>query len=143
MLKHLKTSTPVATKPSQINDQRLGKILWLLVEEFDFSISDLAILLDVKERTLYQAKKMKVLPSSSYDRYHRIGLLLGIKKNLEILFPRNPEVRKNWLRVPRSIFFGKSALEMIRANPIESSSRLFTVRRLLDMLRNGSIPALT
>lgn len=128
--------------PSKANDEKLGKILWLLAEEFELSIDDLTILLDVKERTLFNAKREQRLPSSSNDRYRRVGLLLGIKKNLEIIFPRNPEIRRNWLRVPRDLFNGMSALDMIKSDPIESMARLFTVRRLLDMQRNGTINAI-
>lgn len=128
--------------PSPKNDQVMAKILWLLAEEYELSVNDLSILLDVKERTLFQNKKEGSFPQSSNDRYRRMGLLLGIKKNLEILFPENPEVRKNWLKIPREVFKNKSALDVIREQPIESMARLFTVRRLLDMLRNGTIDVL-
>lgn len=125
--------------PSPKNDEMMAKILWLFAEEYELSVSDLSILLDVKKRTLFQNQKDRSFPQSSNDRYRRMGLLLGIKKNLEILFPENPEVRKNWLKVPREVFKNKSALELIAEQPVESMARLFTVRRLLDMLRNGTI----
>ncbi len=133
----------IKLEPSQKNDAILAKILWLLVEEFGLSMADASVLIDVKKRTLYQARKSKALPQPSRDRYRRIGLLLGIKKNLEILFPRNPEVRRNWLHIPRETFKEKSAISMIKDSPLESMSRLFTVRRLLDMLRNGTIHSIT
>ncbi len=125
------------------NSVIVGKLLWLLVDEFELSISDLEVLLDVNGRSLYDAKDARRLPTPCNDRYRRVGHLLGIKKNLEIIFPRNEEVRKNWLKVPREVFKGKSAIEMIKENPLDSMSRLFTVRRLLEMFRNGSINELT
>ena len=129
-------------KPSDKNDKMLAKILWLFADEYDLANDDLRVLLDVKLRTLQNARSNKTLPNSSNDRYRRISLLLGIKKNLEIIYPRNPEVRKNWLKVPRETFKGKSALAMIKDAEIESMARLFTVRRLLDMLRVGTINAI-
>jgi hypothetical protein len=127
---------------SDENDIRLGKILWLLADEYKLSTTELSILLDVKGRTIQSARQHQAkLPCSSYDRYRRVGLLLGIKKNLEIIFPRDSEVRQNWLRIPRDAFDGKSALEMIMEEPIESMARLFSVRRLLDMQRVGLIEA--
>lgn len=128
--------------PSKENDRKLAKILWLLAEEYKLTNDELSLLLDVKLRTIQDARGKKSLPNSSYDRYRRVGLMLGIKKNLEILYPKNPEVCKNWLRVEREVFKGRSAIEMIMENPVESMARLFTVRRLLDMQRNGTIEAL-
>jgi hypothetical protein len=128
---------------SKENSEKAAKILWLIADDLDLSPADLSVLMDVQERTIYNSRVNKTLPLPCNDRYRRIGLLLGIKKNLEILFPRNEEVRKNWLHVPRSIFKGLSAMDMIRSEPVESMSRLFTVRRLLDMYRNGSLNELT
>jgi hypothetical protein len=128
--------------PSKENDRKLAKILWLLAEEYKLTNDELSLLLDVKLRTIQDARGKKSLPNSSYDRYRRVGLMLGIKKNLEILYPKNPEVCKNWLRVEREVFKGRSAIELIMENPVESMARLFTVRRLLDMQRNGTIEAL-
>ncbi|MFW7380092.1 MAG: hypothetical protein ACOH5I_14860 [Oligoflexus sp.] len=125
--------------PSKGEQKALGKVLWLLAEEYDLSISELALLLDVGEKTIRNAKKARSFPQPSLDRMRRIGHLLGIKKNLEILFPRNQEIRANWLKVPRETFKGKSALELIEENPLLSMDRLFTVRRILDMYRVGTL----
>lgn len=85
------------------------------------------------------AKKKSEFPSVTNDRILRLGHLPGIKKNLEILFPCNPVVRANWLRIKRDAFKGKSALELIKEGSFESMNRLFTVRRMLDVLRSGAI----
>ena len=114
-----------------------------MANEYSFTTEELSLLLDVKARTIQDARRKQSFPNSSNDRYRRLGLLLGIKKNLEILYPRNDEVRQNWLRIPREVFKTKSALEMIGEKPVESMARLFTVRRLLDMQRNGTIASLT
>lgn len=124
-------------------DVVLGRALWLLADEFSFKMEELEVLLDVQERTLYNAKANERMPQSSNDRRRRIGLLLSIKKSLTILFPHNPEVRKNWLRVPRDTFKGHTAMEVIMETPEVSMERLFTVSRLLEMLRSGTIHELT
>lgn len=129
------TNQPIAAEQKQA----LGKGLWLLADEYKLGVKELSYLLDVSERTLYAAKKKDEVPSFTNDRVLRIGYLLGIKKNLEILFPRNPEVRANWLHVNREAFKGKSALELVKEGSFESMNRLFTVRRMLDMLRSGAI----
>jgi len=131
------------SSPSAGNDKKAARILWLLANEYSFTTEELSLLLDVKARTIQDARRKQSFPNSSNDRYRRLGLLLGIKKNLEILYPRNDEVRQNWLRIPREVFKTKSALEMIGEKPVESMARLFTVRRLLDMQRNGTIASLT
>ncbi|MEZ4705265.1 MAG: hypothetical protein R3A11_08785 [Bdellovibrionota bacterium] len=138
-MKTVSASPMLDISPSSQNDVKLAKILWLLADEFDLKVDDLVALLDVKERTIYKCRREGTLPLSSSDRYRRIGLLLGIKKNLEIIFPRNPEVRSNWLHIKRKTFRDKSAIELVKESPVESMARLFTIRRLLDMQRNGTI----
>jgi len=66
-------------------------------------------------------------------------LLLGIVKSLSVIYPRNPEIVNGWLHKNRKIFKGKSALELVTEDPLQSQAALFTVRRVLDMYRNGVI----
>ena len=141
-IKHHSPSSGVADlSVSPANTALLGKVFWIMAEEFDLSPDDQKAILGVTTRqTMSNLKKTSKITQSP-DAYRRVSLLLGIKKNLEIMFP-DAEIRKNWLHVARDTFKGKSALEFIKANPLDSQARLFTVRRLLDMLRNGAIPTL-
>lgn len=78
-----------------------------------------------------------------WDSYTRVADLFGIVKSLKVLYPRNEELVKNWMNVPRDIFKGKTAKDFIVEKPHESLMRIKAVRRILDLYRNGSINDLT
>ncbi|SMF67492.1 hypothetical protein [Pseudobacteriovorax antillogorgiicola] len=120
-----------------------AKALWLLKDDLALRTKDLALLMDLNVRTLRDARKKGHFPCLSNDRLLRLAHLLGINKSLEIIFPRNEEIRKNWLHVKRDLFNGKSALEMIEADPLNSLPRLYAVRRVLELYRVGTIHNMT
>ena len=119
--------------------QALGKIFWLIATEYNFTPTQIKTILDIYNPQTYSNYKKGKKIRESGDSYRRVGHLLGIKKNLEILYPRNPEVCAKWLSVKRKTFHDLSAVEFISEVPFESFERLAAVRRLLDRLRNGSI----
>lgn len=130
----------------ELNDQYaslLGKNFFKICEDMGFSQREQAILLgEAQERTIRNLQKKNSIPKK-WDAFRRVSLLLGIVKNLSIMYPRNPEVQNNWMRTKRNIFKGKSALEMIIEDPMNSQAALFTVRRVLDLYRNGILHDLT
>src|SRR5947209_1229334 len=79
----------------------------------------------------YKAGQVTILP---YDMLMRISLVLGIYKDLQILYPE-PDLADRWVRLPNSnpLFGGKPALVLM----LEGTDGLFQVRRLLDGLRGG------
>ena len=121
------------------NANLLGKNFFQICEEFNISPNHQVILLGQKHlRTINNWKRDKIV-GESWDVFNRVSLLLGIVKNLSIIYPRNPEVAKEWMHKKRKIFYGKSALDLIFDDPIQSQAALFTIRRVLDMYRNGVI----
>ncbi|HYX37592.1 MAG TPA: antitoxin Xre/MbcA/ParS toxin-binding domain-containing protein [Oligoflexus sp.] len=130
--------TPVETKrPSPEQLQKvLGTAFWNIAEHYGFTQKDIALILGIKEnrQRLAALKKELVIPEDP-DKLLRVSHLVGIHKNLRILFPHNREVVYAWLKTPRELFQGRSALEFIAEDPMQSMTRLFTVRRLLDQLR--------
>ncbi len=71
----------------------------------------------------------------SYDVLTRISLLIGIYKDLRILYPEI-DLAHRWVKLPNGnpLFGGKPALEfMIEAG----MDGLYQVRRLLDARRGG------
>ncbi len=121
------------------NAALLGKNFFKICEELKITPKDQVILLGQKHiRTLNNWRKGKTI-GQTWDVFNRVSMLLGIVKNLNIIYPRNPEVIRDWLHKKRNIFRGKSALELIIEDPIQSQSTLFTIRRVLDMYRNGVI----
>lgn len=100
--------------------------------------------LDVKEQiallgspaqsTFYKYKAGGV-GTLSFDLLTRISLVLGIYKDLHILFPDNA-VADRWIKLPNSnpMFGGATPATFIAQGDMDS---LFRVRRLLDARRGG------
>lgn len=86
------------------------------------------------ESTLYKyrAGQVGTLP---YDMLIRISLVLGIYKDLHILYA-DDDLADRWLRLPNSnpLFGGKAALAYLTDGGIDA---LFQVRRLLDGRRGA------
>ena len=79
----------------------------------------------------YKAGQIGVL---SYDTLMRISLLLGIYKDLHILYPE-PDLADRWIKLPNSnpLFGGRPALALMT----EGMDGLYQVRRLLDGRRGA------
>ncbi|HEX8984887.1 MAG TPA: MbcA/ParS/Xre antitoxin family protein [Bryobacteraceae bacterium] len=71
----------------------------------------------------------------SYDLLIRISLVLGIYKDLRILYPEK-DLADRWVKLPNSnaIFGGQPALALMTEGGIDG---LYQVRRLLDGRRGG------
>ena len=86
------------------------------------------------ESTYYKYKAGQV-GTLAYDMLMRISLVLGIYKDLHILFPE-AELANRWVKLPNSnpLFGGKPPLTLMMETGIDG---LFAVRRLLDGRRGG------
>ncbi len=86
------------------------------------------------ESTFYKYKSGQVgtLP---FDMLIRISLVIGIYKDLHILYPE-PELADRWVQLPNSnpLFGGRPALVLMTEAGIDG---LYQVRRLLDARRGG------
>jgi hypothetical protein len=71
----------------------------------------------------------------SFDTLTRISLVIGIYKNLQVLYPE-PAFADEWVRLPNSnpLFGGRPALTLMVDGGIDGLHR---VRRLLDARRGG------
>lgn len=71
----------------------------------------------------------------SFDMLIRISLVLGIYKDLHILYTET-ELADRWIHLPNSnsMFGGKPALDLMTRGDIDA---LYQVRRLLDGRRGG------
>jgi Protein of unknown function (DUF2384) len=71
----------------------------------------------------------------SYDMLMRISLVLGIYKDLHVLYPE-PDLANRWVRLPNNnaMFGGRPALTLMTEGGIDG---LYQVRRLLDGRRGG------
>jgi hypothetical protein len=86
------------------------------------------------ESTFYKYKAGQI-SSLSFDTLMRISLLLGIYKDLHILYPE-PDLADRWLKLPNNnpLFGGRPALAMMMESGMDG---LYQVRRLLDGRRGG------
>jgi hypothetical protein len=80
----------------------------------------------------YKAGHVATLP---YDMLMRVSLVLGIYKDLHILYPE-PDLANRWARLPNGnpLFGGQPALTLMIEGGIDG---LHHVRRLLDGRRGG------
>lgn len=71
----------------------------------------------------------------SYDTLTRISLVIGIFKDLGVLYAED-DLAHRWITLPNNnpMFGGRSALDFLMENGIDG---LYQVRRLLDARRGG------
>ncbi len=86
------------------------------------------------ESTFYKYKANQV-GTLSYDMLMRISLVLGIYKDLQILYPE-PDLANRWIKLPNSnpLFGGRPALALLAEGGMDG---LYQVRRLLDGRRGA------
>ena len=116
----------------------LAKAFWRLASLYSLTQKEQAGLLGLKENRsrLNKLKDRQELPEDP-DKYLRVSHLIGIHKNLKILFPHNREVAYGWMKSPRELFGGQSAVDYILSDYLRSLPRLASVRRVLDQIRVG------
>jgi hypothetical protein len=136
-------SRPVAVPPDQRRDPQVRRRMsgpalraffniaaaWSLAGE-----SQRGLLGWPPESTFYKYKAGQV-GTLSYDMLIRISLVLGIYKDLHILYPE-AALADRWVNLPNSnpLFGGKPALAWMTEGGIDA---LYQVRRLLDSRRGG------
>ena len=86
------------------------------------------------ESTFYKYKSGNT-GTLAYDTLVRISLMLGIYKDLRILYPE-ADLSDRWIKLPNSnpLFGGRPALSFMVDDGIDG---LYQVRRLLDGRRGG------
>ena len=127
------------TQVNQKQMQSLAKAFWNLAHLYRLDRKEQAILLGLKEDSrnrLNDLEKRQEIPVDA-DKFLRIANLIGIHKNLRILYPKNREIVYQWMKIPRDWLNNQTPMEFIRENPIESLPRLFSLRRKLDQIRCG------
>lgn len=104
-----------------------------LAEQWELRISDQRRLLgDPPESTFYKWKRQQE-GTLGRDVLERISYLLGIYKDLQILFP-DPKQADAWVRKPNDapLFGGGTALERMLSGNVAD---LYVVRQYLDAQR--------
>jgi uncharacterized protein (DUF2384 family) len=70
---------------------------------------------------------------TSRDQYERVGHLLGIHKNLRLLFPHNRELAYRWMTTRNKAFENRTPVEVIKE---WGFAGLLMVRGYLDHARS-------
>lgn len=124
---------------TEANAHILGSAFWNIVKLYDLSRIDQAILLGVNpnNRQLLKSYEDKKKIPLDADKFLRVSFLLGIHKNLRILFPQNQNVIYNWLTTKQKLFHNQTPMQFIASDPANSLLHLATVRRALDLLRTS------
>ena len=136
-----RTQTQNILPKAEVNDQQakvLGEAFWKLINHYKFNRKQQAFLLGIKEnrQRLGDLETKSLIPVDP-DKFRRVAHLLGIHKNLRILYPHNQKIVYEWMQKPRENFGGMSAIDFVCFNETETLPRLFAVRRYLDQVRVG------
>lgn len=103
---------------------------WQLSTELRLAMLGLAT---NNRRALHDYEKGKPL-GPGRDLQERAGHLLGIHKNLRLLFPENPELAYGWMSARNAAFNGKTPAETIRDYGFAG---LYMVKSYLDRARGN------
>jgi uncharacterized protein (DUF2384 family) len=105
-----------------------------LLEHWKLSTEDQAALLGLaasNRAALTRYRKGEAI-GTSRDQYERVGHLLGIHKNLRLLFPQNRELAYRWMTTRNRAFEHRTPVELIKE---WGFAGLLAVRAYLDHAR--------
>lgn len=128
----------VATRPA--DDARKAQValhaFFRLVDFWELNTQQAMTLLGASSRSTYMSWKAKAPAKLSPDTLERISYLLGMHKALRILFSRDVQSVRDWIKAPNSnpLFGNKSALERMLSGRVAD---LYEVRRFLDAQRGA------
>ena len=112
----------------------LARMVMTLLDHWNLSTEDQAALLGIaaSNRAALQRYRRGEAIGTSRDQYERVGHLLGIHKNLRLLFPQNRELAYRWMRTRNRAFDNLTPVEVIRE---WGFAGLLMVRSYLDRAR--------
>ncbi|MDH3513441.1 MAG: MbcA/ParS/Xre antitoxin family protein [Gammaproteobacteria bacterium] len=107
-----------------------------LVDFWGLDTQQAMTLLGVTSRSTYMSWKARTPAKLAPDTMERISYLLGTHKALRILFSRDEQSVRDWVKAPNSnpLFGNKSALDRMLSGRVAD---LYEVRRFLDAQRGG------
>jgi len=112
----------------------LAKMVMALLEHWKLSTEDQAALLGIaasNRAALTRYRKGEPI-GTSRDQYERVGHLLGIHKNLRLLFPQNRELAYRWMSTRNKAFDNLTPVDVVKD---WGFAGLLMVRSYLDRAR--------
>jgi hypothetical protein len=136
--RHIEEGTmgAVSERPSTATEDRgaLARMVMALLEHWQLSTEDQAALLGIatsNRAALTRYRKGEAI-GTSRDQYERVGHLLGIHKNLRLLFPQNRDLVYRWMSTRNKAFDNLTPVEVIKE---WGFAGLLIVRAYLDRAR--------
>jgi hypothetical protein len=126
-----------AVKPDPQTRKRLSgpalRAFFNVAAAWGLSVAEQRGLLGWPAASTYHKYKAGDHGALAFDTLTRLSLILGIYKNLQVLYPE-PAFADAWVRMPNShpLFGGRRALDLMVDGGIDG---LYRVRRLLDARR--------
>jgi Protein of unknown function (DUF2384) len=126
-----------ALQPESIASQdrgALAKMVMTLLEHWQLPTPDQAALLGIasgNRAALTRYRRGEPI-GTSRDQYERVGHLLGIHKNLRLLFPQNRDLAYRWMSTRNAAFGQRTPVDMIKE---WGFAGLLMVRAYLDHAR--------
>ena len=120
--------------PSEQDRGALAKMTMTLLERWSIPTEDQAVLLGLassNRAALGRYRKGEAI-GTSRDQYERVGHLLGIHKNLRLLFPQNRDLVYRWMTTRNRAFDNLTPVETIKE---WGFAGLLMVRAYLDRAR--------
>lgn len=134
-LKHILTHMRAhAEIPQTIDRGALAKMTMQLMDHWDLPTEDQLALLGLasSNRAALGRYRQGEPISQNVDQYARVGHLLGIHKNLRLLFPRNKDYLYSWMKTKNKAFENRTPVEVVKELGFMG---LLMVRSYLDRAR--------
>jgi len=137
---HHQTRSPLMSavaerEPSASEDRgALARMVMTLLDHWKLSTEDQAALLGIaasNRAALSNYRSGKPI-GTSRDQYDRVGHLLGIHKNLRLLFPQNRDLAYRWMSTRNKAFDNLTPVEVVKE---WGFAGLLMVRGYLDRAR--------
>jgi hypothetical protein len=112
----------------------LARMVMTLLDHWNLSTEDQAALLGIaasNRAALSNYRSGKPI-GTSRDQYDRVGHLLGIHKNLRLLFPQNRDLAYRWMSTRNKAFDNLTPVEVVKE---WGFAGLLMVRGYLDRAR--------
>lgn len=122
--------------PASQDRGALAKMIMTLLDHWNLPTEDQAALLGVapsNRSALGRYRKGEHI-GTSRDQYERVGHLLGIHKNLRLLFPQNRDLAYRWMSTRNRAFDNLTPVDVVKD---WGFAGLLRVRTYLDRARGN------
>ena len=124
--------------PLEVSEDKgaLAKMVMTLLEHWQLPTDDRAALLGIaasNRAALTRYRKGEAI-GTSRDQFERVGHLLGIHKNLRLLFPQNRDLAYRWMSTRNKAFNNLAPVDVVKE---WGFAGLLMVRAYLDRARGA------